>query len=534
MVARARGSAPGRRAETVAAGPRDGAARGFDPVLAVLLLLGIAVWTAFRAYTHIRLEDALITDRYAENLATGAGFVFNAGERVLGTTTPLLTLILALAGRLFGVACIPVASNVLMIAAAAATAWLLHDVVERCFESRAIARVATAIWIVHPDTLWTTAGGLETPLVVLLMVASFALAVRGRWNLAALCTGLLVLTRPDGVVWAGLFALGALFELRIRAWKPLLVALLVVLPWAVFAWSYFGSPVPQSLIAKHESGLGAGSVSYVPWLLNSLALASADDPTPLRFPLWLTFVFLGATATLFAPGLRRLARWLVAFPLLFTLAFAIGRAPWFPWYLVPVEWCGVVLGVFGAFEMLAMLRAHAASRAWGRRAVPVLAAFAVLVVAWGIVARDVGAFAYHRKVQANEEQARGRIGEWLRQHTDPGAIVAMEAIGYQGTRSRRRVLDFAGIVSPVVLTMHRDSRSNAELFERLLDRFRPAAIVLRKYEFELNRHMQGGPLFEDTGQRDRFLAAYEPAFEVTAPYPDVWGPNASLVVWRRK
>jgi len=33
-------------------------------------------------------DDPYITFTYAENLATGEGFVFNPGEQVLGTTAP--------------------------------------------------------------------------------------------------------------------------------------------------------------------------------------------------------------------------------------------------------------------------------------------------------------------------------------------------------------------------------------------------------------------------------------------------------------
>ncbi|HET9481188.1 MAG TPA: hypothetical protein VFP98_05475, partial [Candidatus Polarisedimenticolia bacterium] len=78
---------------------RAGLERAFS---AGILLAGIAVWTGFRAYTRITLEDALITFRYAANLAEGLGFVYNAGERVLGTTTPLFTLLLGGIGALAG------------------------------------------------------------------------------------------------------------------------------------------------------------------------------------------------------------------------------------------------------------------------------------------------------------------------------------------------------------------------------------------------------------------------------------------------
>src|SRR5262245_31922234 len=87
---------------------------------ASILLAALVLWTWFHLFTRIRLEDALITYRYASNVATGVGFVYNAGERVLGTTTPLLTLVLGLAGAALGPDSIPASSSLLMAAAAAA------------------------------------------------------------------------------------------------------------------------------------------------------------------------------------------------------------------------------------------------------------------------------------------------------------------------------------------------------------------------------------------------------------------------------
>src|SRR5450759_3208716 len=46
-------------------------------------------------------DDPFITYRYAANLQHGLGFVYNPDERVLSTTTPLFTLLLALLGNLW-------------------------------------------------------------------------------------------------------------------------------------------------------------------------------------------------------------------------------------------------------------------------------------------------------------------------------------------------------------------------------------------------------------------------------------------------
>lgn len=78
---------------------------------AMLLMLGL--WVFYAVYTGVSLEDAFITFRYARNLAEGQGFVFNPGEHVLGTTSPLHALILAVFGRLFGSTLIPDISTLL-------------------------------------------------------------------------------------------------------------------------------------------------------------------------------------------------------------------------------------------------------------------------------------------------------------------------------------------------------------------------------------------------------------------------------------
>lgn len=51
-------------------------------------------------WTHLPIYDAHIAFRYARNLAEGLGFVYNPGELVLGTTTPIWGLMLGVGSRL--------------------------------------------------------------------------------------------------------------------------------------------------------------------------------------------------------------------------------------------------------------------------------------------------------------------------------------------------------------------------------------------------------------------------------------------------
>ena len=53
-----------------------------------LLLIGVPAAFVAMVNVHISYDDAFITYRYAYNLATGQGFVYNPGEWFMGTTAP--------------------------------------------------------------------------------------------------------------------------------------------------------------------------------------------------------------------------------------------------------------------------------------------------------------------------------------------------------------------------------------------------------------------------------------------------------------
>lgn len=68
----------------------------FLGMVCILLVSLISYW--FYVFREFANDDAFITYRHAQNLIRGRGFVFNPGERVLGTTAPLHGLVLGLLG----------------------------------------------------------------------------------------------------------------------------------------------------------------------------------------------------------------------------------------------------------------------------------------------------------------------------------------------------------------------------------------------------------------------------------------------------
>ena len=501
--------------------------------IAAIVLAATSCWTAFSLFTHITLEDALITFRYARHVASGQGFVFNPGEHVLGTTTPLLTLALGLAGAIAGADSIPLIANVLMILAAAGAGVMTCRALEALGCARGLALFSAAALMLHPDLLWMVTGGMETPLVLLFMATGlWALAV-GRYSAAAAAAALLALTRIDGLAWsAGILACIAWQE-RAAVRRSLLIFTAIVLPWVIFAFAWFGSPIPHSLIAKRVIGGGYNIFNLSP-LLEHL---SWNGPYfawsfPFAAPLGYAAFAIGAWAIFRKPSPPAL-RLVVLFPFVLSAAFYVGRAPWFGWYMAPAGYASVIVGAIGVWHVARLLTDSAIFRRLPRRAFPAAAAvfFGGYFALTG--ARGMEVAANERVRQINEDGLRRNVGLWLRDNTPRDAVVAMEAVGYQAYYSDRRVIDFAGLVSPAVVAIRRASPSNAEAFDRVLRDLKPDYLVLRSFEVDQNMHYHGGRLFESPEHWAYFWDHYDEEDRFEAPLPAVWGRTAYLTIFRR-
>ena len=73
---------------------RRGAGWNLHPA-GMILSVGVARLLTGALLGFRPFDDTFITFRYAKNIGEGFGFVYNAGEQVLGTTTPLWALVLA-------------------------------------------------------------------------------------------------------------------------------------------------------------------------------------------------------------------------------------------------------------------------------------------------------------------------------------------------------------------------------------------------------------------------------------------------------
>lgn len=328
-------------------------------VLVELLIVVVCTTWLWRAHAWLA-DDAWISFRAAEHLATGQGLRWNVDERVQAFTNPAWVLLLA-AGRALGPPVYEVArvASLALTVAAVAGAW---GVVRRTAGGLSGLAVVGCLLTTRAFVHFSSSG-LEAPLAYALLAVALAASARpGRAAMLTLwgAASLVLVTRLD---LAPLLAPALLASLaRRREVGPAVLGGLPLLAWLAFAVLYFGSPLPNTAFAKVANGLSAaGRVALgLRWGVLSLrvdpvaavglvAAAVAVARGVVRGASWSTPWALGAllqvAASVVLGGDYMLGRFL-AVPL-FVAWIAAGAAlgPHLPrWGLVPVAAVAVAMG----------------------------------------------------------------------------------------------------------------------------------------------------------------------------------------------
>jgi hypothetical protein len=214
---------------------------------AILARTAAGLYLGFRPF-----DDTYITFRYSLNLASGHGFVYNLGEPVLGTTTPLWALMLSLCAA----AGLPIEHAALAISLAcdAASALFLFRLLGALGFGAGVPIAGAMLFLGIFDHLSLARSGMESSLFVFLVLGSLASVASRRFVVAAAFTGFAVLTRPEGTLLVAVLP-AALWHYRAElsrrdAVTALAVMIAIAGSWAVYAVHTFGSVVPQSVVAK--------------------------------------------------------------------------------------------------------------------------------------------------------------------------------------------------------------------------------------------------------------------------------------------
>jgi len=449
------------------------------------------VWTTIANLArHIRYEDQLIVLRYARNLVEGNGLVYNLGERVQGFTTPLFTL-LSTGAVAFGGDNAATWQNALGVICAAGTAFLAVRVLSRAGAAGAAPLAVAIILYFSAADVSVVYLGMEVHLFALLFLLALDLHVTNRSVLAAVVTGLLFLTRPEGVLLSALL-FGHYWSTRRRPpYREAIAALLTVLPWLLFATVYYGSPVTTTLGAKR--GL------YSPWeylvgvavyqgkkleALNGIWTGGWQPSTSGSLASLLMTVVPAAVAVAGAVVLlrRRPQLWpLLAFPLACVAGYAVISPPllhrWHYYFLNVVAAILVSAGVHAGLAAIAasvrgrLRRPRRADRSLLSNDGAVAAAWTgTAALAIPVLLAMATSLARAPERLAQRVDPRSLPGPWLGARYDPSTTIYAEEIGFLGWQSRLQVIDGAGLVTPGV-------RQDINRFD-VLDEYLPDLVLL--------------------------------------------------------
>jgi arabinofuranosyltransferase len=400
------------------------------------------------------IDDAYITFRYTRNLVNGLGFVYNPGQHVQGTTTPLYTLLLAGLSLVFP-GDYPLLALIVNALADACSVIVLGKLGERLAGSRAVGLTIGLLWAVAPMSVTFAIGGMETSLYVLLILLTFYSYATGNPAWSAFTCALALLTRPDALLVALPLFAHLLWVQRRVPWREGVILLLMLAPWVVFATIYFGNPLTNSVIAKTNAYRLGPYSAFIRLLQHYATPFFGQEFFGGRWPtiglfLYPTLYLIGALALVRRDG-RALPS--AVFPGLYFVAFALPNPLIFRWYLAPPLPAYFLCIVVGGWTVVRDLTA-AVIRRRARQA----SRGAALILACALLFLELNAWTLrpdHGPQRPAPEMAWFKLEELYRQaadvvlsHAAPGDTLCAGDIGVLGYRTGLHVFDTVGLVTP--------------------------------------------------------------------------------------
>lgn len=414
-------------------------------IVAIALSIGISLCG------RIIIDDAYITYQYARNLAEGLGFVYNPGERVLSTTTPLYTLTLALS--YFISKDIPSNSYLLSVLSLVCSIILIYMMFAR-EKIGIVGLLLSLLIVVNPLIIFTF--GMETCFYLLLLLLSIYFYLNNKLILTAFFLGLSVLTRIDGFIMVGTLAIHYIIvnfksiknlTTIKKLFRPLLIFIVTITPWFLFSTVYFGQPFPLTLEAKmmqYSSGLWPWNFTFEFFKI----LVS-------QYLYFIPFFIFGAIFIILK--LKKYSVLLLYFAL-YCLAYT--KLPYYHWYSVPPLTIFLMIASIGFYHIFTIIlqgfkKEETSLHLLFKKIVTLITIFSLLLLLMISVyplAESTNNLLKNAKGFSQDLNNRydfyKYVGEKIKNETPSNASVGVTEIGIIGWYSERRIIDFCGLLQP--------------------------------------------------------------------------------------
>ncbi|MBR61982.1 MAG: hypothetical protein CL904_04905 [Dehalococcoidia bacterium] len=210
------------------------------------------------------VDDAFYSMKIARNIAAGLGTTFDGIHPTNGFQPLWVWLLVPVywfePDNLYG----PVKASVVILSIFnLAAGYVLYRLVLSITKLHAAALVSAAVWLINPYFVKRVINGLESPIAILFLLAVLFMWVvsldygktrqgKLKWAIFGVLIGLSMLSRVDSIFLVGTCFIVGLILQRIpmeylRGWLIAgVVAGIVLIPWLVFSFDGFGTPIPTS------------------------------------------------------------------------------------------------------------------------------------------------------------------------------------------------------------------------------------------------------------------------------------------------
>ena len=435
-------------------------------------LIGAFLLSIFNTWAY---DDPFITYRYAENLSHGLGFVYNPGERFLSTTTPLFTIILALTS--YFLPDLPQLANIIGVIALVVGGIFLWDL-GFTWKIPIVGWTGMLLYPTFPLVVETM--GSETPLYLAFCVGAFAFYARTRYLLAGILIASAILTRPDALLVP--LILGFDYVLRVKrpsSWKVAAIFIVPTLLWFIFAWLYFGDPLPITLDVKQNQATMAISQKFAPGILTILQYYV------IRWFYWIELVV--AIIGCFYFGWKARQWWLfLLWPMIYFIAYALLGVSRYFWYYAPLATGFVVLVGLGiaaisrwtqfVYEKERCRENSIGNYEFGNQERYNLRLAGLIILFFFVFQlNDLWNLGNSPDMRIAIYRA---AGEWLQVNTSPGDKVGAMEVGIIGYYSQRPMVDFAGLIQPQVAELLSQDTTYEDAAFWAIEKYQPRYLVL--------------------------------------------------------
>ncbi len=441
-----------------------------DKFLILLPFLTITTRLIIFIFIPHTYEDAFITFRYAENLANGFGLVYNIGEKVYGTTTPLFAIILALF-KLIGISCV-VSSLAINLISDGITSLIVYKFLKD-YSKGIITVFVSLMFVFSPSNISWSIHGMETPFFGAFIALSFYCLYKEKYFAALLFGFLSAMIRIDGLSVALIVSFFTIIKLRSQILKKpkLFLPLAFFAGWLLFLYLYYGNFLPNSMIAKLilYSGHQTSIWPNVSEVLSKFFIVGYYTSTLI------TILFLSGVLLIFFKKIKLYP--MVTWFFLYYLALILSKTTIHGWYLIPPLFVFIIISGIAIITLFDFVTNY----------IRIKKSIILLAVFMGVIFFSAITLSW-KIIQISDEydyelNVRIKIGEFINKNTPENARVFLEPIGVIGYFSERYIYDDAALISPVFLELNK-LPNTAETIHKKIQLVRPDYLVIRNKYLE--------------------------------------------------